>query len=176
MVLVFGSKQFGNMISSLEKRLADLEKGLKASLELNEYLVKENESIAAKIQQLEQKIIKLTETEDNPIVKTEEPTLLRRGFFDLNRSNVFAALSAESNAKSAFAAFPAQEESCVCFEICNLGRIMAFDGILDAVEFEQGSCTLSEAKSFKTISQGIARYGSDRLWRIEKKTLVLLSA
>ncbi len=176
MVLIIGSKQFRNLTSSLEKRLADLEKGLKASQELNEYLVKENESIAAKIRELEQKINKLTEIEEYPTDKIEESALLRRGFFDLNRSNVFAALSAESNAKSAFAAFPAQDESCVCFEICNLGRIMAFDGILDAVEFEQGSCTLSEAKSFKTISQGIARYGNDRLWRIEKKTLVLLSA
>ncbi len=176
MVLIIGSKQFRNLTSSLEKRLVDLEKGLKASQELNEYLVKENESFAAKIRELEQKINKLTEIKEYPTDKTEEPALLRRGFFDLNRSNVFAVLSVESNAKSAFAAFPAQDESCVCFEICNLGRIMAFDGILDAVEFEQGSCTLSEAKSFKTISQGIARYGNDRLWRIEKKTLVLLSA
>lgn len=175
MVIIIGKKQFNSLVSDLEKRLAGLEKELKECKETNEALTTANEWLSAKILELEQKINKTEEISENPIDKVGKETLLRKGFFDLNRSSVFVELKAESNAKSAFAAFPYQEENCVCYEICNLGRIKAFDGILDAVEFEQGSCTLSEAKKFKTISQGIARFGNDHLWRIEKKTLVLLS-
>ena len=100
--------------------------------------------------------------------------IVRNGFFDLNRSDVFVELCTSKSAKSAFAVFPAEAEDCVEFEICNLPRLISYDGIGDAVDFSSGSCMLASASGCKTVERGMARMEEDGFWHIIKRSQVLL--
>ena len=65
-------------------------------------------------------------------------------------------------------------KDCVEFEICNLPRLISYDGIGDAVDFSSGSCMLASASGCKTVERGMARMEEDGFWHIIKRSQVLL--
>lgn len=174
MLFFFGGQKFKEEFSRMTKLVAECEKKI-------EQCRKTISSLQERIKELEKTV---AESGKNPIEKekTEEPEvfneknaqIVRNGYFDLNRSDVFVELCTGKSAKSAFVVSPAEAADCVEFEICNLPRLISYDGIGDAVDFCSGSCMLASASGCKTVERGMARMGEDGFWHIIKRVKVLL--
>ncbi len=174
-MLIIGGGKIRKTLSELAKQISDSRKSLdkcrKEIAFLQEQVAVQQRSIAAMQEALNSKTEKEHEEKKGGNASGD---VARKGYFDLNRSDVFVALSEEKTAKSAFSVHPAGEKGCVEFEICNLPRIASYDGIGEAVAFEAGSCPLSVADKCRTVENGLARMGSDGFWHIERRVKVLL--
>ena len=174
MLFLLGGQKLKEEFLRMTKQMAECEKKI-------EQCCKTISSLQERIKELENAV---AESVNNPVKKekAEEPEvfndktvkIVRNGFFDLNRSDVFVELCTSKSAKSAFAVFPAEAEDCVEFEICNLPRLISYDGIGDAVDFSSGSCMLASASGCKTVERGMARMEEDGFWHIIKRSQVLL--
>ena len=174
-MLIIGGGKIRKTLSELIMQLSDSRKSLdecrKKIASLQEQMAAQQRAIAAMQEELNSKAAKENETKKDG---SASGNVARKGYFDLNRSDVFVALSEEKTAKSAFSVQPSGEKGCVEFEICNLPRITSYDGIGGAVAFEVGSCHLSVAGKCRTVEKGLARVGSDGFWHIERRVKVLL--
>ncbi len=174
-MLIIGGAKIRKTLSELIRQLSDSRKSLdecrKKIASLQEQMAAQQRAIAAMQETLNSKTAKENEEKKGGGASGD---VARKGYFDLNRSDVFVALSEEKTAKSAFSVQPSGEKGCVEFEICNLPRIASYDGIGGAVAFEVGSCHLSVAGKCRTVEKGLARVGSDGFWHIERRVKVLL--
>lgn len=174
-MLIIGGGKIGKTLSELAKQISDSRKSLdkcrKEIASLQEQVAAQQRAIVAMQEALNSKTAKEHEEKKGGCASGD---IVCKGYFDLNRSDVFVALNGEKTAKSAFSVQPSGEKGCVEFEICNLPRIASYDGIGEAVAFEAGSCLLSVAKKCRTVENGLARMGSDGFWHIERRVKVLL--
>lgn len=176
MALIIGGQKIIEMLKDLTERYNRHYKDVSECQTEISALKEENLKLQAAVEGLQKRLEALEENARTPAVPNDAPSenRLQNGFFDLNRSNVFISLEKEQTAKSAFRAEPDEKGGALNYELCNLARIVSYDNIVDAVEFAQGSCTLSEAGAFETLERGIAKPDADGLWHITKKTLILL--
>ena len=158
-------EQCRKTISSLQERIKELENAVAESV---------NNPVFQNRQTANEPPVKKEKAEEPEVFNDKTVKIVRNGFFDLNRSDVFVELCTSKSAKSAFAVFPAEAEDCVEFEICNLPRLISYDGIGDAVDFSSGSCMLASASGCKTVERGMARMEEDGFWHIIKRSQVLL--
>ena len=168
MLFLLGGQKLKEEFLRMTKQVAECEKKI-------EQCRKTISSLQERIKELENAV---AESVNNPVKKekAEEPEvfndktvkIVRNGFFDLNRSDVFVELCTSKSAKSA------EAEDCVEFEICNLPRLISYDGIGDAVDFSSGSCMLASASGCKTVERGMARMEEDGFWHIIKRSQVFL--
>ena len=120
MLFLLGGQKLKEEFSRMTKQVAECEKKI-------EQCRKTISSLQERIKELENAV---AESVNNPVKKekAEEPEvfndktvkIVRNGFFDLNRSDVFVELCTSKSAKSAFAVFPAEAEDCVEFVICRV--------------------------------------------------------
>lgn len=175
MFIITGSKKIDGLFSSCEERLKKMEDKLNGHLKEFYALKDLCEHQADIINELKKQMdLQHSASCEKEELKCE--SFNREGYFGLNRSSMFVDLTACINAKAAFSVSPCGEGKDVCFEVCNLQRISSYDGILDAIEIESGSCTLAEAKNFRNVCAGTASFEEDGVWHIKRKNIVHLYA
>lgn len=138
----------GNSVTSLEQRIAELERKVKTLSKTNDKTIEDTV------------LLNIGETN-----KSED--YIKKGYAPLNRYNFIINIS-DSNQEGCVFKISFISSNKGEFDLIALDKIKSCNGWEDVIEYT-GRCTMEEASSYKLIKKGVIVKYDDQTWEVQDK-------